>query len=87
MCVWVEVEGEICETQLDLMGALGTADLVPDRACGYDDTDIRWSLCLCPVDIEATARKYGYRVERLVSLQRGCAWRLSQEKSERERDA
>lgn len=80
MCAWVEVEGKICTSQLDLMDALGTADLVPDAACGYDDTDIRQNLCLCPVDIAATARRHGYHAERLWSPHRGCEWRLRQEK-------
>ena len=63
MCAVVEINGEVCTTQGDLMDALGTADLVPDLAQGYSDADIKQNLCICPVDIMATAAKHGFRVE------------------------
>lgn len=65
MCQRVTVDGIDCELQAELMDALGTADLVPDVACGYGDDDIRQGLCLCCVDVAATASRHGYRARRL----------------------
>lgn len=76
MCTWVEIDGEICTDQGELMDALGTADLVPDAAHGYDDSDIGQALCLCPVDMEATATKHGYQLERGWTEDCACDWRM-----------
>ena len=76
MCTLVEVDGVICDFQAELMDALGTADLVPDTAHGYGDDDIQQAMCLCPVDIEATAAKHGYRAERGWTEDCMCDWRM-----------
>ena len=76
MCAVVEINGEVCTTQGDLMDALGTADLVPDFAHGYSEADIKQSMCLCPVDLSATATKHGYRLERGWTINCACDWRM-----------
>lgn len=58
MCTWVEVNGEVCTNQAEMMDALGTADLVPEEG-GV----IRQGDCLCAVDLAATAERHGYRLE------------------------
>ncbi len=76
MCAVVEINGEVCTTQGDLMDALGTADLVPDFAHGYSEADIKQAMCLCPVDLSATATKHGYRLERGWTINCACDWRM-----------
>jgi hypothetical protein len=61
MCDIVLINGTLCSIQMELMDELGSAELVPARQFGYTDEDIKQSLCLCPVDIEATAKKHGYK--------------------------
>lgn len=71
MCVCADVDGELCVLQVDLMDALGTADIVP-----LDGATVRMKDCLCTIDLEATAAKHGYRLERVTD--HGCAadWRM-----------
>lgn len=55
MCIEIEVNGKICKTQGDLSKSLA-GPLVMDYGPQNDDT------CLCPVNIQSTAGKYGYSV-------------------------
>jgi hypothetical protein len=67
MCDIVLIDGTLCSIQMELMDKLGSADLVPARQFGYTDEGIRQSSCLCPVDIEATAKKHGYEAIKMFN--------------------
>ena len=60
MCTDVVVHSEptvYCSNQGELAEALG-GDLVHDS--GYADNAYQPDMCLCPIDLEATAQKHGY---------------------------
>jgi hypothetical protein len=58
MCTEVLIKGEIAENQGDLARLVGGDLVIRDGYDGYAP-----SICLCPVDIEATAAKHGYKVK------------------------
>jgi hypothetical protein len=55
MCVEVFVGDKLCRTRGELVAAL-RGPVVPDGPA----TDWPDNCCLCPLDIDATALKYGY---------------------------
>jgi hypothetical protein len=56
MCDTIEVNGKRCGTLASLRHALGGEPVIPDA----DKQGFPQDCCLCVVDVEATAKAYGF---------------------------
>jgi len=61
MCSEAKVNGKSCSNQAEFQAAIGGDILVLDW--NYDERGLGDDVCLCPIDIEATAYKYGFHHE------------------------
>jgi hypothetical protein len=62
MCNEVIINGTLCSNHGELVAAIGGEPIYK-----YDDMDITPEDCLCNIDVEKTAEKFGLTIDRELS--------------------